>query len=210
MDSFKCGLELRSINSRWMDDGSPREGLGTGLSFPSRQIQVREPGLSQRNILKPWNAFLCLMGEDGVPLESGCGLSMFLRDGWSGLRHGDRFHGWNHPRVPNMGLWVRFAPLSSKLAEKTQKDKWDELIASSVIPLAATGMLWNYRLFFFFLKNLFLSLIFPLLWINFFIVNYFKDQTRIEKSIMTTYLPTIKLDQILTLCHICIRYHLKK
>lgn len=121
-----------------------------------------------------------------------------------------QIHGWNHPRVPNMGLWVRFAPLSSKLAEKTQKDKWDELIASSVIPLAATGMLWNYRLFFFFLKNLFLSLIFPLLWINFFIVNYFKDQTRIEKSIMTTYLPTIKLDQILTLCHICIRYHLKK
>lgn len=63
-----------------------------------------------------------------------------------------QIHGWNHPRVPNMGLWVRFAPLSSKLAEKTQKDKWDELIASSVIPLAATGMLWNYRLFFFSLK----------------------------------------------------------
>lgn len=90
--------------------------------------------------------------KTGVPLESGRGWSMFLRDGWSGICHGDRFMGGT---IRGLQTWVSesgLPPLSSNLAEKTQKDKWDELIASSIIPLAAAGMFWNYRFFFFFLK----------------------------------------------------------
>ena len=106
MDTIKGGSTAIEL----IDDGSPRERLGTGLSFPSLQIQVREPGLSQQNILNPWNAFLCLMDENrGAPGK------------WAWLEHVSQgwlvwdpsrgqIHGWNHPRAPNMGLWVRFAP----------------------------------------------------------------------------------------------------
>ena len=150
MDTIKDGLELRSINSRCTDWWwISKRTLGNWTVFSISADTGERTWAFTTKHLEDLKCLLVPHGwKQGCPWKVGVAGACF--SGMAGLGSVTGTDSWVEPSKGSKhgSLSQVCPPWVLTWQKKTQKDKWDELIASSVIPLAAAGMFWNYRLFF--------------------------------------------------------------